>query len=105
MGEAERKQRDSLGAHEAERRRMGARRSPNGRPTKPVGSRPSGPTKPPVCSDDQRWQRLTELREIKQSDLPFPRISFRGLSRGEFNKLAKRWHPDKFAQAFGSKLC
>ena len=38
--------------------------------------------------------------------LPVPQLQgVKKISTAEFREMAKRWHPDKFMQLYGNKLC
>jgi len=62
-----------------------------------------------VREGDDAWEKFEHYASllsgltIKLSDVPFPRIDG-GLDSETFRRWALRWHPDKFVQAFGSKL-
>jgi len=61
-----------------------------------------------AADDAKAWERFEHksLQSISMADIPFPQVrSLLHIDGADFKKLAKRWHPDKFAQAFGSKLC
>ena len=67
------------------------------------------------CSvlQDERWARFETLETIRLRDVPFPDLGLwrRTISKTHgadgkkaWQKLALRWHPDKFAPRFGAKL-
>ena len=54
------------------------------------------------------------MKEIRLADIPFPEdltftahITMRDTKerRDAFKMLVRRWHPDKFSQRYGAKLC
>eukprot|EP00658_Telonema_sp_P-2_P028612 TRINITY_DN21899_c0_g1_i1.p1 TRINITY_DN21899_c0_g1~~TRINITY_DN21899_c0_g1_i1.p1 ORF type:complete len:608 (-),score=183.25 TRINITY_DN21899_c0_g1_i1:139-1962(-) len=60
--------------------------------------------------DNSKWEAfesaLTPNKLVSFKDVPFPEMGrFLSISVPEFKKLAKRWHPDKFAQMYGARLC
>jgi len=57
-----------------------------------------------------KWIKLDEIakyRKIGLRDIPFPRESSlrtQVQDKKAFQKIALRWHPDRFAPRFGAKL-
>jgi len=64
-----------------------------------------------ASSDDARWETFeaSSNASIELKQIPFPQVTTRyfgpGCDKKSFQKLAMRWHPDKFLQKFGTRLC
>ena len=74
----------------------------------------NAPLSPSLMNTEKLWRKFeADPPEcIAEADVPFPdeasirilgKLNWKDKSKS-FNKLAKRWHPDKFTQRFGLKL-
>ena len=82
-----------------------------GKSSKPDAPRGSSPVKTTGShgTDDSRWLDFESLTSsnITMRDIPFPDANSKRYSNCDkkvFQKLAMRWHPDKFLQRFGNRL-
>lgn len=58
---------------------------------------------------EQRWDNFeSDKGTIRLNDIPFPSmttLTAQARNKETYKKLALRWHPDKFLQNFGTRLC
>lgn len=63
--------------------------------------------------EDQKWLAFEGVEVVRLKDIPFPNLAYWKQTLGNVNcdeskkcwqKLALRWHPDKFLPKFGAKL-